>query len=80
MWRSVRKASLFFKALGATTVSVMGNVKLMMDPLEIDLKKYHALQKEVGSRPLWLAASTHPGEDEIVLRAHKMLKKTILIC
>ncbi|MBP6951699.1 MAG: 3-deoxy-D-manno-octulosonic acid transferase [Alphaproteobacteria bacterium] len=69
------KQASFFKALGATTVSVMGNVKLMMDPLEIDLKKYHALQKEVGSRPLWLAASTHPGEDEIVLRAHKMLKK-----
>lgn len=27
------------------------------------------------SRPIWIAASTHPGEDEIILAAHRLLQK-----
>jgi 3-deoxy-D-manno-octulosonic-acid transferase len=65
----------FFQALGASSISIMGNIKLMMTPLQIDSKKLQAFQKDVGGRPLWLAASTHPGEEEIVLKAHKILRK-----
>jgi 3-deoxy-D-manno-octulosonic-acid transferase len=32
------------------------------------------LAAEIGARPVWLAASTHAGEDEIVLAAHKRLR------
>jgi 3-deoxy-D-manno-octulosonic-acid transferase len=32
------------------------------------------LASEIGVRPLWLAASTHAGEDEIVLAAHARLR------
>jgi len=65
----------FFQALGADPVVVMGNVKLMMTPLSIEQKKYQHLEKLIGSRPFWLAASTHPGEEEIALRVHKRLQK-----
>lgn len=70
-----KEQARFFKTLGARSIFIMGNVKLMMTPLEVDSKKYHALTKEIGDRPLWLAASTHPGEDEIILAAHKILRK-----
>lgn len=30
-----------------------------------------------GKRPIWIAASTHQGEDEIALRAHQALLKTL---
>lgn len=72
--QSEQQAS-FFKALGAKTISIMGNVKLMMSPLEVDSKKYHTLKNEIGNRPVWLAASTHPGEEEIIFKAHKQLQK-----
>lgn len=37
-----------------------------------------ALRKELGlERPIWIAASTHSGEDEIILQAHKQLLKKI---
>lgn len=66
----------FFQALGAKTVFVMGNVKLMMTPLEIESKKYQTFKKKIGARPLWLAASTHPGEEEVILKTHQILRKT----
>lgn len=66
----------FFKTLGAGAISIMGNIKLMMSPLNVDSKKYDALKEEVGERPLWVAASTHPGEDEIVIETHKILRKS----
>jgi len=30
---------------------------------------------EIGKRPVWIAASTHPGEDEIVLRAFTEIRR-----
>jgi len=65
----------FFQTLGATETPIMGNVKLMMTPLDVDVKKYQALKKEIGDRPVWLAASTHSGEEDIVFKVHKSLRK-----
>jgi 3-deoxy-D-manno-octulosonic-acid transferase len=67
--------AFFFQALGAKTISVMGNVKVMMTPLGMDVNKYHALKKNIGERPVWLAASTHAGEEEIIFKVHKSLQK-----
>ena len=38
-----------------------------------DPNELAALQAELGDRPLWLAASTHPGEEELVAEAHALL-------
>lgn len=66
----------FFRTLGATEIAIMGNAKGMMTPLEVDPTKYNAFKQELGDRPLWLIASTHPGEEEIVFKTHKILRKT----
>lgn len=65
----------YFQALGANNISVMGNAKGMMTPLKVDSKKYKVLKKAIGGRPLWLAASSHQGEEEFIFKAHKILKK-----
>lgn len=64
-----------FEELGAKNVSVMGNVKVMLSPQEINQENYIQFKKSVEGRPIWLAASTHPGEESIVLKAHKALLK-----
>lgn len=66
-----------FKSLGAANISIMGNIKIMMTPLNLDLQKYESLKKMIGDRPVWLAASTHPGEDEIIFETHLNLKKKL---
>lgn len=52
----------------------LGNLKLAADPSRIDGAARTALEAEIGVRPVWLAASTHDGEDEIVLKAHDILR------
>ena len=66
-----------FRQLGARAecVSVTGSIKfdLSIDP-ELPARA-QALRASWGAerRPVWIAASTHAGEDEIVLDAHRRL-------
>ncbi len=55
-------------------VPVLGNLKLAAAPPRIDLAERAALAAQIGARPLWLAASTHQGEDQIILGAHERLR------
>ena len=61
------------KALSGAEVSVFGNLKLAAAPLPADTELLARLGGAVGGRPLWMAASTHPGEEEIALDAHREL-------
>jgi 3-deoxy-D-manno-octulosonic-acid transferase len=61
-------------AVRATQVRALGNLKLAAPALRIDASAREALAREIGERPLWLAASTHPGEDEIALAAHALIR------
>jgi 3-deoxy-D-manno-octulosonic-acid transferase len=56
--------------LGAAGAKCLGNIKFAVPPLPADPGELEALKKAVGARPLWLAASTHPGEEEIAGRVH----------
>ena len=49
------------------------NLKSTAKPLPVDELELARLRAALGDRPLWLASSTHKGEDEILLRAHKRL-------
>src|SRR5439155_24119367 len=42
-------------------------------PLTADPTALAELRREIGARPLWLAASTHAGEEEIAAAAHRRL-------
>ncbi len=62
-----------FAALGGGDVRTVGNLKAAAAPLPVDAGALAALRAELGDRPLWLAASTHRGEEEVVAAAHRRL-------
>ncbi|WP_417791594.1 lipid IV(A) 3-deoxy-D-manno-octulosonic acid transferase [Stutzerimonas xanthomarina] len=66
-----------FRQLGAreTSVQVTGSVKfdLSIDPALPERASQLRQQWSAVSRPIWIAASTHTGEDEILLAAHRQL-------
>ncbi len=64
-----------FKKLGAQNVQAVGSLKADAPPLAVDEDALAALRRQIGKRPVLLAAQTHPGEDETVLPAHDLLRK-----
>jgi 3-deoxy-D-manno-octulosonic-acid transferase len=62
--------------LGARNVFVSGNLKLDVPAPPADEADLAALKAAIGERPLIAAASTHPGEDELIVAAHKRLRAT----
>jgi 3-deoxy-D-manno-octulosonic-acid transferase len=59
-----------FRDLGAPHVVMAGNLKIDSPPLPIDQGKLRALASALAGRPIFLAASTHEGEEAIVCAAH----------
>jgi 3-deoxy-D-manno-octulosonic-acid transferase len=66
-----------FLALGARPecVKVTGSIKfdLTIDPQLPQAATRLREQWQAGARPVWIAASTHAGEDESILAAHRQL-------
>lgn len=62
-----------FLALGMPRVEVAGNLKFDASPPPADLASLERLGEAVGHRPLWLAASTHPDEEALLLDVHARL-------
>lgn len=60
-------------ALGASRVEMPGNLKFAAGVLPAAEPALDALRRALGPRPVWLAASTHPGEDEIAAAAHRII-------
>ncbi|MDO9710201.1 3-deoxy-D-manno-octulosonic acid transferase [Paracraurococcus lichenis] len=61
------------RALGAGEVLTLGNLKDAAPPLPADAAALAALRQAIGGRPVFLAASTHPGEEAILAAAHPLL-------
>ncbi|MEZ9503367.1 lipid IV(A) 3-deoxy-D-manno-octulosonic acid transferase [Vibrio sp. 10N.286.51.B11] len=62
--------------LDKASVHVTGSIKFDIEVSSEQVEKGKALRDQVGfNRDVWIAASTHQGEDEIVLDAHKQLLK-----
>jgi 3-deoxy-D-manno-octulosonic-acid transferase len=49
------------------------NLKSMAGPLPIDEDLLFEARASLGHRPVWVASSTHAGEEEVVLKAHAAL-------
>lgn len=66
-----------FRELGARSecVAVTGSIKfdLTIDPQLLNSAALLRDQWQAAERPVWIAASTHAGEDEVVLAAHRKL-------
>lgn len=64
-----------FSSLSGRDVPMLGNLKLAAPDLPADPEELRALETMFAGRPLWLAASTHPGEEEDVLCAHEKVRE-----
>jgi 3-deoxy-D-manno-octulosonic-acid transferase len=62
------------RQLGAGTVRHVGNLKFAVPPLPADNEMLAKFEKGLAGRPLWLAASTHAGEEKIAAHVHRRLK------
>lgn len=63
-------------ALGAPRerIAVTGTIKTLSPPLPCDPEAQLRWQTVLAGRPVWLAASTHPGEEALALLAHEKLR------
>ena len=63
-----------FESLGVakSKLAITGSIKFDIQIADTVKEKAKALRSELGEhRPIWIAASTHKGEDEQILNAHK---------
>jgi 3-deoxy-D-manno-octulosonic-acid transferase len=63
------------KMLGAPNVIVAGNLKIDAPPPPVDAVQLERFKRATAGRPVFLAASTHPGEESIVAAAHAVIAK-----
>ena len=66
-----------FRQMGAPSkrIHVTGSLKEGAVPLPDNDVARKEIAKQIGQRPVWLAASTHAGEEEIVIAAHQIAAK-----
>ena len=64
-----------FKNLGAKNVNFIGNLKFSNQEFKNDKKIEKKIKKIIGNRHVWLAASTHKGEENFAASVHLELKK-----
>jgi 3-deoxy-D-manno-octulosonic-acid transferase len=65
------------RALGARAVTVPGNLKFAAPPLPCDPAELERLSNMLRGRPVWLAASTHPGEETMIAAAHTLMRREV---
>jgi 3-deoxy-D-manno-octulosonic-acid transferase len=64
-----------YRELGATPVTVSGNLKVDTKDLPCRSEDLKRMRQMMGNRPAWIAASTHKGEEQIIIDIHKRLEK-----
>jgi 3-deoxy-D-manno-octulosonic-acid transferase len=64
-----------FRKLGCLRVETPGNLKFDAEEPMADTADLVALKEQIGARHVWLAALTHPGEEEITLQAFTLLQQ-----
>ncbi|WP_163557859.1 lipid IV(A) 3-deoxy-D-manno-octulosonic acid transferase [Halomonas sp. NO4] len=66
-----------FLALGmpAARTDVVGSLKYDLAIPEATMAASQRLSQVLGARPVWIAGSTHPGEEEHLLAAHARLRQ-----
>ena len=67
----------WYRFLGSPEVRTTGNLKIDAPPPPVDNEKLAQLKEAISQRPVFLAASTHPGEDDLIAAAHKIMARTM---
>lgn len=63
--------------LGARRVVTTGNLKFDVPPPPADPLQLSALERAMRNRPIVFAASTHPGEEAMVIDAHLRIRRIV---
>lgn len=63
-----------YAQLGAPNVAALGNIKFDSPPLPASQGELTRLEAMTQPRPVWLAASTHPGEEDLIADVHFSLR------
>ena len=61
------------RALGAEGVTSPGDLKFSAPALPAEPAALARLRWQIGNRPVWVAASTHPGEETEIAAAHRLI-------
>lgn len=61
------------RALGAHAVTAPGDLKFAAPPLPVNEAELARMSALLRGRPVWLAASTHPGEETAAMQVHDAL-------
>jgi 3-deoxy-D-manno-octulosonic-acid transferase len=69
--------ALRLRQLGAPRVHAIGNIKYDVTPPPADPEKLAIIAAAVKGRPVFVAASTHAGEEEQVAEAHRIAKASV---
>ncbi|MGH1418780.1 MAG: glycosyltransferase N-terminal domain-containing protein [Hyphomicrobiaceae bacterium] len=67
----------FFSDLGTKDVVTSGNLKIDSPPPPVNDAALAALRDSLGTRSFYVCASTHDGEEEIIIKAHKRLSERV---
>jgi 3-deoxy-D-manno-octulosonic-acid transferase len=63
-----------YRDLGAPRVATTGNLKLDVPEPAADAQSLAALRASIGARSVFAGASTHPGEEAVLIEAHRRLR------
>ena len=66
-----------FADLGIARVEIAGNLKFDVPAPDFDADALEALRGEIGGRPVFVAASTHEGEETTILNVHRRLRREV---
>ena len=77
--QSERDAERFLSlGAGPKRTRVVGNIKFDLDiPRAVDRNGIEFRAVQAADRPVWIAASTHAGEEEKVIAAHRQIRQVI---
>jgi len=64
-----------YKELGVQNVQCLGNLKYASPDLPTNQDDQKILEDSINARPLWMAASTHPGEEILIGQVHLALQQ-----
>ena len=76
IWAQNAQTAQHLQALGAMPqrMAITGTIKAMATPLAADPSDVAAWRVALGTRRVWVLASSHPGEEELALAAHQLLR------
>lgn len=70
----------FLSQISPNLCSSVCNLKYTAPPLEVNSREIAELRQVIGQRKIWLCASSHDGEEELILNAHKKICETYNDC